>query len=424
LVKLSVKSGSIQRALDRYGRAMEVLVLRYHQIVRFAKLGVEYPYIRNFCRKLSVRRAAVLAVTVASVAWCQSPTESGSSWQNPFSFDVTNAGMRLAVTGSMKGRAISDGKTVEISVERCQLYRPKTFDQPQEVTKITAAIIRRGQNGNRRHVLSGDSHVVNQTLNPDQTAELESFQLRIRVADYPLLKGDTLAFELVIPTTSQGMPAIGTVPIYVKDPLPVTHVAAYCADTMNEFKRPGGPIQQAYHVCYDSAGRSRSERWYYPSADAPKSAGTLGSIEIRDPVANLIYNLDPRTKKAQRRKGFTSAAGFGVVPGGIIGTVPGGSPALTPVITDNMLGSRQINGVEADGKLHTTVYPAGYQGRVEEVTTTDETWYSFRIQAQVRQVRTDPRNGDSEYQMKSIEVGEPGAGLFRVPDDYEVVDMK
>jgi hypothetical protein len=379
---------------------------------------------RTFYGMLAALRVVVLVLTIGSGAWCQSPAGSGSGWQNPFAFDATNAGPRWALTGRMKGHALSDGKTVEISVERCELYRPKTFDQPLEITRITAAIIRRGESGNTRYVLSGDSHVVNQTLHPDQTTELEPFQLRIRVADYPLVKGDTLAFNLVVPGTNQGGSTISSVPIYAKDPLPVTQVAAYCADTMEEFKGPGRPFLQAYHVCHDSAGRSRSERWSYPSADAPKSAGTPGQTHILDPVANLIIDLDPRTKKAYRRKGFASPAGFGVALGGIIGGLPGSSPALTPVESDKMLGSRQINGVEADGKLHTTVYPAGYQGRADAVTTTEETWYSFRIQAQVRRVRTDPRNGDYEYQVRNIEAGEPDVRLFQIPDDYEIVDMK
>ena len=89
-----------------------------------------------------------------------------------------------------------------------------------------------------------------------------------------------------------------------------------------------------------------------------------------------------------------------------------------------MLGTRQINGMDADGKLHTMVYPKGYQGRTEEVTTIEETWYSFRIQAQVRRVRTDPRNGDYEYQVRNIELGEPDSRLFRIPDHYEVIDVK
>ena len=385
------------------------------------RVSLEYFMMRKFCRKLCVR--SVLTVTIACGAWCQSPAELGYGWRDPFSFDVNYSGMQWAVTASMKGSAISDGKTMEIAVERCQLYRPKRFDQPQEVTQITAAIIRRGERGNTRYVLFSDSHVVNKTLNPDQTIELEAFKLRLNVADYPLVKGDTLVFNLVVPTTEPGRTTNSIVPIHVKDDLPVTQVAAYCADTMEEFKRPG-PVLQAYHVCQDSAGRLRRERWYYPSADAPKSAATLISIEILDPVANLIYNLDPRTKKAQQRKGFTSVGGFGVPLGGIIGMLPGSSPSLTPVESDKMLGTKQINGVEADGKLHTTVYPKGYQGRAEEVTTIEETWYSFRIQAQVRRVRTDPRNGDYEYQIRNIELGEPDPRLFRIPDDYEVIDVK
>jgi hypothetical protein len=252
-------------------------------------------------------------------------------------------------------------------------------------------------------------------LTADQILEVAPFQLRIQLADYPLVKGDTLAFDLVMPA--------GIVPIYVADPLPVAQVAAYCADTMEQFKSPATPIVQAYRVCHDSSGRVRRDRWSYPSADAPKSAATLVSIEILDPVENLIYALDPRTKKANRRNGFTSAGGFGVPLGGIIGGIPGQSPALKPVETNKYLGTKRINGVDADGRRYTTVYPAGYQGRAEEVTVTEETWYSFRIQAVVRRVRTDPRNGDYEYQVTDIKT-DPDASLFRVPGDYEIRNGK
>jgi hypothetical protein len=85
---------------------------------------------------------------------------------------------------------------------------------------------------------------------------------------------------------------------------------------------------------------------------------------------SVLRKVDPRQN-----------GGLGGVLGGIVGGLPGSGPVLTPVQSDKLLGSRNINGVEADGKLHTTVYPAGYQGRAEEVTTTEETWYSYRIHA-------------------------------------------
>ncbi len=363
-----------------------------------------------------------MAAMLSSSGWCQSPGDLRAAWLNPVSFDATNAGASWALIANVKGTATSDGGIVKVTVEHIDLYRPKTFDQAQDINKITVGIIRTGANGERRWVLFGDSHTVNETLNPDQKGSLGPFELRIKLTDYPLLKGDALAFNLLI--GSQGRPASATVPVYVKDALPVTQVAAYCADRMEEIRRPEGSSLIASHVCYDSNGRTRTETWSYPSRNALKSAATLTSIEILDPVANLIYTLYPNTKKAVRRKGFTSAAGFGKPIGGIIGWIPGGPLALKPVESDKMLGTKVIGGVEADGKLHTTVYPAGYQKQAEESTVTTETWYAFRVQAQVRRISTDPRNGGSEYGMTHIQLGEPDRALFQVPEDYEITEIK
>jgi hypothetical protein len=357
-------------------------------------------------------RIAVVAVVTVLSAWGQ----TSKPWEHPVRFDSTTTGATWAIRANVVGQVNSDGKTVDISIEHCDLYRPGTFETPQEVTKITASIVRQGANRESRQVIFGDSHIVNQTLRPDQTIRIEPFQLRIPLGTYPLAKGDTLAISIILTK--------GLVPISVKEPLPVTQVPAYCADTMQESGLPDRRYIEAYRVCQDSAGRKRRERWAFPAADAPRSAGKLISIELLDPVANLIVNLDPRTKKGSRRMGFTSMAGFGVPIGGLMLGNFGGPPALNPIEPIKPLGTRQINGVDADGKLLTTVYPTGYQGRQEEVMTSEETWYCFRIQASVRRVRTDPRNGNLEYQMKNIELGEPDAGLFKVPDDYEITDVK
>lgn len=208
----------------------------------------------------------------------------------------------------------------------------------------------------------------------------------------------------------------------------MVRVAAYCADIMEQFKNPGSPNVQAYRVCHDSQGRVRRESWFYRSAEAPKSAAKLVSIEILDPVASLVYNLDPQTKKAQRRTGSFAGgvSGAGGVAGGIanrgvLAGILGSSLGVTPAETSKYLGTKRINGVDADGNLRTTVFPSGHQGRAEDITITVETWYSFRINQQVRSIKTDPRNGDYEYEMTNIEIGEPDAALFRIPADYEIL---
>lgn len=77
------------------------------------------------------------------------------------SFDATNTGVRWAITGRVRGRATSDGKTIDISVEECEILRPGTFDNPQEIRRITAGIIRHGDSENVRWVMFADSHPVN-----------------------------------------------------------------------------------------------------------------------------------------------------------------------------------------------------------------------------------------------------------------------
>lgn len=44
-----------------------------------------------------------------------------------------------------------------------------------------------------------------------------------------------------------------------------------------------------------------------------------------------------------------------------IGPAPSTSCVLAPVESSKNLGTRRINGVDANGKLNTTVYPVGYQ---------------------------------------------------------------
>ncbi len=94
-----------------------------------------------------------------------------------------------------------------------------------------------------------------------------------------------------------------------------------------------------------------------------------------------------------------------------------------PPKSTKSLGTSTINGVEALGRLETTTFAAGFAGRTEEGSAVEESWYSLRIQAFVRRIRTDARNGDYEYQTTNITLGEPDPELFRIPTGYQVKDL-
>jgi len=64
--------------------------------------------------------------------------------------------------------------------------------------------------------------------------------------------------------------------------------------------------------------------------------------------------------------------------------------------------------------------PAGAIGNDRPIQISVERWYSRDLQMNVRIDRTDPRTGETVFQLTNIERQEPDAALFQVPSDYTV----
>ena len=91
--------------------------------------------------------------------------------------------------------------------------------------------------------------------------------------------------------------------------------------------------------------------------------------------------------------------------------------------TSKDLGTRDIDGIRAEGKLRSYEIPAGEVGNRNPITVTDETWFSPELQVTVLTKHSDPRSGDNIYRVGSIRREEPAAALFTVPADYKVKDV-
>ena len=339
------------------------------------------------------------------VGWAQQAV-----WTDAFQFRATNAGYRWAIAANVKGQVVSDGQTVDVLVESAELSRPGNFDTPGRVVSIQPAIVRHGDKGSWSPVIVTDRVPVKTVINPGESVKLGPFRARLNIADFPLATGDSVFFHLWL--------AKGNVPVH-GTALPVKQSLAWCGMSWEQFKKKQSPLLQVRHFCQDTYGRTRTEDWYYPSMDSPSSSARLVGIHIADPVSNWVYDLNLNDKKAYRRKGFYSMAGFGAVIGGVVGGLPGTNPK--PVESDKWLGTQQINGVTATGNLHTTVYPAGNPAP-PEATFTEEVWYYWRINRPVRRVTSHSVNGDYQMDLKDIVLGEPDTALFRVPADYEIID--
>ena len=83
------------------------------------------------------------------------------------------------------------------------------------------------------------------------------------------------------------------------------------------------------------------------------------------------------------------------------------------------LGTKEFDGVKAEGKATTWTIPAGEIGNKNAINITSESWYSPELQVTLYSRHSDPRTGESIYRLASIRRGEPSADLFKVPEDYK-----
>jgi hypothetical protein len=79
-----------------------------------------------------------------------------------------------------------------------------------------------------------------------------------------------------------------------------------------------------------------------------------------------------------------------------------------------------IEGVQAQGTRTTTTIPAGDIGNERPINIVDERWYSPDLKMSVMTKHSDPRNGETNFQLKNINRSSPPPNLFEVPSDYMV----
>ena len=82
------------------------------------------------------------------------------------------------------------------------------------------------------------------------------------------------------------------------------------------------------------------------------------------------------------------------------------------------LGSRDFDGIKAEGTLTSHTIPAGQIGNERAIVVTTERWFSPDLFVVVYVKTSDPRAGDTIYRLTNVKRGEPSPELFKVPADY------
>jgi hypothetical protein len=164
-------------------------------------------------------------------------------------------------------------------------------------------------------------------------------------------------------------------------------------------------------VYRDTAGRTRVDRTLSMVGPWSSSGKPPEIITIRDPVAGVNYVLNPATKTAYQMPQRSSSEH----------TVTHKPPhASNNQVTTVSLGTQMVNGVEAQGTQRTLVIPAGQIGNQKPITIVRQSWYSPQLQIYVLTKRSDPRFGQTTYQLTNIQQGAPAESLFQVPSGYTV----
>jgi hypothetical protein len=178
--------------------------------------------------------------------------------------------------------------------------------------------------------------------------------------------------------------------------------------------------------------------------------GFQDTISIFDPVSNLRYILNPSTKTTRRMSVHP-----GTAEGAFIVNSQSMSHAVKTQIETNVakqthvivqptlaatavvggfsyatnnstgksesLGTRNFEGVEAEGTRTTTTIAAGTIGNERDIEIIYERWYSKDLQLIVHSRHSDPRFGEQIYRLTNINRSEPDRSLFTPPADYKIV---
>ena len=232
------------------------------------------------------------------------------------------------------------------------------------------------------------------------------------------------------PAMGQGRGAVAGVPFHFEMPVDVLAVepfdigepvtgAPYSADITTEILQQladGNRIERrtTSSVARDSEGRVRREQQLAAIGPIlPQGAPQI--VTINDPVAKVHYSLDAARKVAvQSPMMFTKR-----IEGGVRGFAPAKSAEIPDSRTEP-LGTRDIEGVQAEGTRTTVTIPAGAIGNVAPIEMVSERWFSPELKTVVLSRRSDPRFGETTYRLERIVRTEPPAELFQVPADFTI----
>ena len=133
----------------------------------------------------------------------------------------------------------------------------------------------------------------------------------------------------------------------------------------------------------------------------------------------MTYTLDERMKEARRNPSKIST-----LQSLEIQKLNDKLLAGVNSVSVESLGTRQFDGISAEGTRISTTIQAGQIGNLNPINVVTERWFAKDLQMAILMTRRDPRSGDTVYRLTNIVRAEPPPDLFTVPSDYRIVDLQ
>jgi hypothetical protein len=196
--------------------------------------------------------------------------------------------------------------------------------------------------------------------------------------------------------------------------------APYSAQAVTQFTQTlasGDHIQRTTtaSVARDSQGRTRMDRSLSGVGALSTTAGAQArAIMIHDVVAGVSYALNPATKTGTSMQIRARSADFQ-------GFERNRAHRSSAAEKTEDLGTQVMQGVTVTGKRVTRVIAAGQEGNEKEIDIVTETWHSADLQAVIQSKTSDPRFGETVYQLSGLSRAEPDPALF-APTGYAITE--
>lgn len=183
------------------------------------------------------------------------------------------------------------------------------------------------------------------------------------------------------------------------------------------------------HETIRKEARDSSGRTYFESRAGLGESQVMDMHNVTDPMSHIYISWDSNSKVVYvtHMKGTTQISQVQAnQPSPISSSAPPVSQRSVrpmpdqPVQEVEKLGTKIINGVEAEGTRWTRIIPAGSEGNDRPIAVTSENWISPEFKMLVLSIYDDPRSWTTTMELTNFERGEPDPALFQLPAGYTV----